>query len=57
MITTVLMIISLLYQVHGIEMFHDMIIMGPGRYNYHNFMITAQPYLQCHIPLYGVPAL
>ena len=36
-------------------MFHDMIIMGSGRYDYHNFMITAQPYLQCHIPLYGVP--
>ena len=24
--------------------FHDTIIMGPGRYDYHGFMIIAQPY-------------
>ena len=25
--------------------FHGMIIMGPGRYDYHGFTIIAQPYI------------
>ena len=25
--------------------FHGTIIMGPGRYDYHSFMIIAQPYV------------